>query len=156
MVAPTCFGITLPSSGSVPSALWEMLNWGAVDRILWMGVLCLVTWSPEQVTPYCDGDGFTLTCEEVRVVRETQGGRSQQENSTGCFCDGFSLDVISLSCALQSLLLSVRGKVDHENLYFSHHLCIWFLVIIHTRSRECSSASGSYVVRIFKGFIVLW
>jgi hypothetical protein len=32
------FGITLPSSGSVPSAFWKMLNWGAVDRILWMGV----------------------------------------------------------------------------------------------------------------------
>jgi hypothetical protein len=44
MVAPTCFGITLPSSGSVPSAFWEILNRGAVDRILWMGVLCLVTW----------------------------------------------------------------------------------------------------------------
>jgi hypothetical protein len=44
MVLPTCFGITLPSSGSVPSAFWDMLNWGAVDRILWMGVLCLVTW----------------------------------------------------------------------------------------------------------------
>jgi hypothetical protein len=42
MVAPTCFGITLPSSESVPNAFWEMLNW-AVDRILWMGVLCLVT-----------------------------------------------------------------------------------------------------------------
>jgi hypothetical protein len=26
MVAPTCFGITLPSSGSVPSAFSEMLN----------------------------------------------------------------------------------------------------------------------------------
>jgi hypothetical protein len=45
MVAPTYFGITLPSSGSVPSAFWEMHNWGAVDRILWMGVLCLVTYS---------------------------------------------------------------------------------------------------------------
>jgi hypothetical protein len=44
MVAPTCFGITLTYSGSVPSAFWEMLNWGTVDRILWMGVLCLVTW----------------------------------------------------------------------------------------------------------------
>jgi hypothetical protein len=44
MVAPTCFGITLSSSGSVPSAFWEMLNWGAVDRILWMGVVCLVMW----------------------------------------------------------------------------------------------------------------
>jgi hypothetical protein len=43
MVAPTCFGITLPSPGSVPSAFWEMLNW-AVDRILWTGMLCLVTW----------------------------------------------------------------------------------------------------------------
>jgi hypothetical protein len=44
MVAPTCFDITLSSSGSVPSAFWEMLNWGAVDRILWMDVMCLVTW----------------------------------------------------------------------------------------------------------------
>jgi hypothetical protein len=50
MVALTCFGITLPSSGSVPSAFWEMLNWGAVDRILWMGVLCLVTWCTHHVT----------------------------------------------------------------------------------------------------------
>jgi hypothetical protein len=44
MVAPTRFGITLPSSESFPSAFWEMLSRGAVDRILWMGVLCLVTW----------------------------------------------------------------------------------------------------------------
>jgi hypothetical protein len=43
MVAPTCFGITLPSSGSVPSAFWKMPNWGAVDRILRMGVLFLMT-----------------------------------------------------------------------------------------------------------------
>jgi hypothetical protein len=39
MVSPTCFGITLTSSGRVPSAFWEMVNWAAVDRILWMGVL---------------------------------------------------------------------------------------------------------------------
>jgi hypothetical protein len=44
MVAPICFGITLPSSESFPSVFWDMLNWGAVDRILWMGVLCLLTW----------------------------------------------------------------------------------------------------------------
>jgi hypothetical protein len=50
MVTPTCFGITLPSSGSVPSAFWEMLNWGSVDRILWMGVLCLVTWCAPRTT----------------------------------------------------------------------------------------------------------
>jgi hypothetical protein len=42
MVAPTCFGITLPSSGGIPSAFWEMPKWGAVGRILWMGVVCLV------------------------------------------------------------------------------------------------------------------
>jgi hypothetical protein len=44
LVAPICFGIALLSSESVPGDFWEMLNWGAVDRILWMGVLCLVTW----------------------------------------------------------------------------------------------------------------
>ena len=44
MVAPTCFGITLPSTGRVPSAFWEMFNWRAVDRILRMGVSCLMTW----------------------------------------------------------------------------------------------------------------
>ena len=50
MVAPTCFGITLPSLGSVSSVFWKMLNWGAVDRILWMGVLCLVTWCAPRTT----------------------------------------------------------------------------------------------------------
>jgi hypothetical protein len=44
MVAPTCFGITLPLSGSVLSAFWGMVNWGTVDSILWMGVLSIVTW----------------------------------------------------------------------------------------------------------------
>jgi hypothetical protein len=43
MLAPTCFGINCHLK-SVPSAFWEMINWGAVDRILWMGVLHLVTW----------------------------------------------------------------------------------------------------------------
>jgi hypothetical protein len=44
-VDPPCVGITLPSSRSVPSAFWGTLNWGVVDRILWMGMLCLVRWS---------------------------------------------------------------------------------------------------------------
>jgi hypothetical protein len=48
MVAPKCFGITLPSSGSVTSALIEILNRGAVDSILWMGVLYLVAWCISQ------------------------------------------------------------------------------------------------------------
>jgi hypothetical protein len=43
MGSPRVFGSTLLSSGSVPSAFWEMLNWEAVDRILRMGVLCLVS-----------------------------------------------------------------------------------------------------------------
>jgi hypothetical protein len=30
MVAPTCFGITLPSSENVPNAFWEMLNLGEI------------------------------------------------------------------------------------------------------------------------------
>jgi hypothetical protein len=34
----------IASLGSVPIAFWEMLNWGAADRILWTGVLCLVAW----------------------------------------------------------------------------------------------------------------
>jgi hypothetical protein len=28
---------------AILSAFWEMLNWGAVDRIWWLGVLCLVS-----------------------------------------------------------------------------------------------------------------
>jgi hypothetical protein len=32
------------SSGTFPSAFWCMLNWATVDWILWMGVLCLMTW----------------------------------------------------------------------------------------------------------------
>jgi hypothetical protein len=44
------FSITLPSSGSVPSAFSEMLNLEAVDKILWMGVMCLVTWCVHHIT----------------------------------------------------------------------------------------------------------
>jgi hypothetical protein len=53
MVAPTCFGITLPYPGRVPSAFWEILNWGAVNRILWMGVLCLVAWCVHWMNNCC-------------------------------------------------------------------------------------------------------
>jgi hypothetical protein len=77
MVAPTYFDITLPSSGSVPSAFWEMINWGAVNRILWMGVLCLVTWC----TPrnfhiwYLPSSSFILkphnNCWQVQIVKFT-------------------------------------------------------------------------------------
>jgi hypothetical protein len=62
MAAPTCFGITLPSSGSIPSAFWVVLNWGEVDRILWMGVLCLVTASLDTTRPSkIHTDSSTLT-----------------------------------------------------------------------------------------------
>jgi hypothetical protein len=60
MVAPTYFGITFTSSGSVPSAFWDMLNWGAVAKILWMGVLCLVTW-----------------CMAISDINEMRGSRSK-------------------------------------------------------------------------------
>jgi hypothetical protein len=63
MVAPTRFGITLPSSGSVPSAFWEILNWGAIDRILWMGVMFLVTWCVAiWVLPVCCMHSHTACC----------------------------------------------------------------------------------------------
>jgi hypothetical protein len=58
MVAPTCLGITLSSSGSVPSAFWEILNWGPVDRILWMGVFCIVTWCVHHVTRHNSSKDF--------------------------------------------------------------------------------------------------
>jgi hypothetical protein len=76
MVAPTCFGITLPSSGSVPSAFWEMLNWGAVERILWMGVLCLVVWCARAVLMLA----FVkfVPQKNVREVSATQQYRSHQ------------------------------------------------------------------------------
>jgi hypothetical protein len=65
MVAPGCFGITSLSSGSVPSAFWEMINWGAVDRILWMGVLFLVTWCVRVMSvtqPECNCSLRYLAC----------------------------------------------------------------------------------------------
>jgi hypothetical protein len=35
MVAPTRFGIVLPSSATIRSIFWEMLKWGAVYRRHW-------------------------------------------------------------------------------------------------------------------------
>jgi hypothetical protein len=73
MVATTCFGITLPSSGSGPSAFWKMLKWGAVDRILWMGVLCLVTWyvaiSQRHYTQHAHPQ-FSIDCSSIEHLSE--------------------------------------------------------------------------------------
>jgi hypothetical protein len=77
MVSPTCFGIMLPSSGTVLSAVWEMLSWGAVNRILWMGMLCLVTWcvaisdrhAPHHYTVFSRSTVFQGSCENGRRIR---------------------------------------------------------------------------------------
>jgi hypothetical protein len=85
MVAPTCFGITLPSSGSVPSAFWEMLNWAAVDRMLWMGVLCLVTWCVAAMSS-------TLKTEaglNFETLGTTNTGNSRLPRNAGSHLPGF-------------------------------------------------------------------
>jgi hypothetical protein len=74
MVSPKCFGVTLPSSGSVPSAFWEMLNWGAVYRILWMGVLCLMTW--------CVVISDRHATRHHYLLRNNTEGSSSQQNIT--------------------------------------------------------------------------
>jgi hypothetical protein len=72
------------------------------------------SYSPEQVTRYCDGDIFTVMC-EVRVVREAWEGKSQLENGAGFFCYGFSLDVVSPSYA-HVVAVVLCGTVAYENL----------------------------------------
>jgi hypothetical protein len=70
MVAPTCFGITLRSSGSVPSAIWEVLNWGAVDTILKMGVLCLVTWCASRHWTQHAHPQYSVDCSSIEHLSE--------------------------------------------------------------------------------------
>jgi hypothetical protein len=89
MAAPTCLGITLPSSGSIPSAFWEMLNWGAVDRILQMGVLCLVTCVctvyPSHSIPVPQYTRATLyPCHSIHVLQYTRATVYQKVK----YCNG--------------------------------------------------------------------
>jgi hypothetical protein len=67
MVAPTCFSITLPSSRRVPIAFGEMLTRGTVDRILWMGVLCLGT-TPLEQNPFSEANRFLASQEIPRTL----------------------------------------------------------------------------------------
>src|SRR5215467_7160341 len=49
-----------------------MLNWGAVDRILWMGVLCLVTWcacSPHHYTQHAHPQ-YSINCFSIEHLSE--------------------------------------------------------------------------------------
>jgi hypothetical protein len=72
MVSPTCFGITLPSSGSVPSAFWEVLNWGTVDSILWMGVLDLLTGCAQHYKQHAHSQ-YSIDCSSIEHLSEGTG-----------------------------------------------------------------------------------
>jgi hypothetical protein len=63
MVATTC----LPSSGSVPIAFWEMINWGAVDRRLWMGGVCVVTWGVAACERHAQ---YSIDCTSIEHLSE--------------------------------------------------------------------------------------
>jgi hypothetical protein len=98
MVARTCFGITLPSSGSISSAFWEMLNWGAVDRILWMGVLCLVMWcacTPQYNTPI---HNILSTAPQLSISQKALGTLPEDGNvmpkHVGVFLRIFLLEIL--------------------------------------------------------------
>jgi hypothetical protein len=114
MVAPTCFSITLPSSGSVPSAFWDMLNWGAVDRILWMGVLCLVTWCVAMMA--CRAPAAILR--QWRVLRESPRGSWKYPN-----CKSYSLWIVYASDHI--LRGTPRGSQKNPNVGRSPTCRLW-------------------------------
>jgi hypothetical protein len=73
--------------GSVYSAFWEMRNWGAVDRTLWLGVLCLVTWcvaiwdTTHQVTTHNTPIHHILsTAPQLRISQKALGTLPEDGN----------------------------------------------------------------------------
>jgi hypothetical protein len=113
-----CFGITLPSSGSVPSAFWETLNRGAVDRILWMGVLCLVTLCVFRHF-YVLSTGYTYVFQKMLLIIRTI--------SVGCFYDGNGIGLLWARKII--LFVSKRLWCHQDAVYISE----WnILTICHT------------------------
>jgi hypothetical protein len=132
MVTPTCFGITLPSSGRVPSAFWEMLNWGAVDRILWMRVLCLVTpfnpLTPELnpsaqpcLTRFFTRDFVSWAVHFVNICVKTQ--KMQQLFIKFINYVWYLLHVSVLHCQIQGACLVTSGRCSSEEQ--SIECCGW-------------------------------
>jgi hypothetical protein len=80
MIAPTYFGITLPSSGMVPRAFLDMLNWGTVDKILWMGVLFLVTWCLVITTHHATRHNILSTAPQLSISQKTVGTLPEDGN----------------------------------------------------------------------------
>jgi hypothetical protein len=125
MVSSTCFGITLPSSGSVPSAFWEMLNWRAVDRILYMGVLCLVPWCVailERYAPQHTHPQYSIDCSSIEQLSE--GTRNSpwrwQCNAETCrsyqrCAEGFNSDVKGLNVVPSTVKLLALKKTGCTN-----------------------------------------
>jgi hypothetical protein len=120
---PTCFGITLPPSGSVPSGFWEMLNWGAVDTILWMGVLSLVTWWA------CAPTIYYISRLKVKEIHEALSAAQLQTSSKEEFllvnyseekyCNVFFQNQLAFSqlhwCALRWRVIKISTKVFFTN-----------------------------------------
>jgi hypothetical protein len=174
MVSPTCFNITLPSTGSVSSAFWEMLSWGTVDRILWLGVLCLMTWYVRNQTNLgsCSNNGhgihirFSLSQFPVlgtiltSVVMTTVSFRHSLFTGINSFHDVFvRFSLLHRICAnFRSVLFQVHRKITWNEFcrdavqtqiprQISKNMILWILRLpyfILRRSEHCGDFSRSY------------
>jgi hypothetical protein len=152
MVAPTCFGITLPSSGSFPSVLWQILNREAVDRILWMGVLCLVTWCVaisdlRSADTICLHSLITLFHKDVQHVKNRnilQYNKMQVRHASILVLRG---DMLCRSSRLQSSTSvlwkpptqheGTSGLYSYLHVTFDIFLCVYAFTHVRVLSEVC-------------------
>src|SRR5215510_10575258 len=102
-----------------------MLNWGAVDRILWMGVLCLVTWCAVSTTSL-DTHNILSTAPQLSISQKAQGTLPEDGNVMPKYDIDISMHLLVLYLSYENAWSKLQKKGGFNLCFINFANCfVW-------------------------------